>query len=139
MREQGPAGPQAIDPELARFLALFRHGRFWDSHEALEGAWRRNGSPFYKGLILYASAFVHADRDNAHGVQAQLRKAVEHLSPFAPAYLGFDVDAILGHARQCLASMDKGEKGSRLPVPALEWEEARVRGDEPELERRYES
>ncbi len=122
MKEHGPARAEAIDPALARFLALFRQGRYWDSHEALEGAWRRNGSPFYKGLILYASAFVHAKRDNAHGVRAQLHKAVEHLSPFAPAYLGFDVDAILAHARQCLASIDEGAKGSRLPVPALEWE-----------------
>ena len=44
---------------LRRFLELYEASRFWDSHEALEEAWRRSGSDFYLGLILYASPWVH--------------------------------------------------------------------------------
>jgi hypothetical protein len=42
---------------LRQFLELYGASRFWDSHEALEEAWRRNGSDFYQGLILYASFY----------------------------------------------------------------------------------
>ena len=54
---------------LRQFLELYGASRFWDSHEALEEAWRRSGSDFYQGLILYASAWVHWERRNAHGVR----------------------------------------------------------------------
>ena len=37
--------------------SFYGASRFWDSHEALEEAWRRNGSDFYQGLILYASFY----------------------------------------------------------------------------------
>ncbi|MEJ2678924.1 MAG: DUF309 domain-containing protein [Gemmatimonadota bacterium] len=133
MKEHGPASPDAFSPELARFLDLFREGRYWASHEALEGAWRENRSRFYKGLILYASAFVHAGRGNTHGLRAQLRKATQHLQPYRPAYLGFDVTAILKHARQCLDGAEDEEDVTRLPPPALDWDPRRVRGDEQEL------
>lgn len=129
-----PRSPAAIDPDLDRFLALFRDGRYWDSHEALERPWRRNGSGFYKGLILYASAFVHAGRGNPRGVRAQLRKTMRQLEPFPPAYLGFDVDAILHHARRCLDRLEEGETESSLPGPTLDWNPARVRGNERELD-----
>ena len=68
------AVPDACLPDpLRRFLQLYGASRFWDSHEALEEAWRRGGSDFYQGLILYASAWVHWERRNAHGVRAQLK------------------------------------------------------------------
>lgn len=133
MNHQGLNGPDAIDPELARFVGLFRDGRYWDSHEALETAWRRNDSRFYKGLILYASAFVHVGRHNAHGVRAQLRKTVHHLTPYAPSYLGFDVAAILRHAHQCLDRLSGGDCLNELSLPVLDWQPGHVRGDESEL------
>jgi predicted metal-dependent hydrolase len=53
---------------LRRFLELYGAARYWDSHEALEDEWRRTGSDFYQALILYASAWVHWKRGNAHTV-----------------------------------------------------------------------
>ena len=135
-------GPDGPPPPLARFLELFRAGRYWDSHEALEDAWRRLDSDFYQGLILYASAFVHAGRDNRHGILAQLGKTRDALEPYRPAYLGLDVDAILEHAGRCrerVASREAPPEGEgwaeTLPRrPRLAWSAERVRGDEPELE-----
>jgi predicted metal-dependent hydrolase len=115
---------------LTRFVRLFNAAHYWDSHEELEGAWREGHSDFYQGLILYASAFVHVARGNAHGVRAQLRKAEARLGRYRPVYLGVDVELLLdaaGAARDALA-------GGRSPkAPVLVLDRARVRGTEPEL------
>lgn len=154
--EPGSAAATLPDPFLA-FLRLFNDGRYWDSHEALEDAWRETGSGFYHGLILYASAFVHARRENAHGIRAQLEKAERALAPFAPDYLGLDVQAILEHARRCREIVRRGEAAGdvageggsagdgpergdtdrrwreSIPFPELRPERTRIRGDEREL------
>lgn len=134
-----PADPGDIDPGYARFIELFNRGEFWESHEALEEAWRETGSEFYHALILYASAFVHAKRGNRHGIGAQLAKAEEKLAAYPHPYLGVDVDGIRDHIRRCLEILDAlpdtgaGTWPERLPPPALELRVERVRGDEPEL------
>jgi hypothetical protein len=141
--------PPLPEPLLA-FRDLFREGRYWESHEALEDAWRESRSDLYHGLILYASAFVHAARDNAHGIVAQLDKTLDVLSDYPDAYLGVDVAAIREHARACRrrvegARTDRGGGApddragdapwiERLPTPTLDLDPSRVRGDEPELE-----
>lgn len=136
--ETRPSGP--LPAPLLRFVELFNGGEFWESHEALEGPWRETDSEFYHGLILYASAFVHARRGTPHGIRAQLGKAETALAPFAPAYLGVDVAGVLEHARRCRELAETRERppdGSweeALPVRRLEPDPGRVRGDEPELD-----
>jgi uncharacterized protein len=128
---------------LLEFTRLFNRGDYWESHEALEGAWRETGSAFYQGLILYASAFVHLRRGNRHGVLAQLRKAEVRLAPLPSPYLGVDVGALLASARALRERVER-EGSSRgrgaaadwmdgPPPPRLEPDPALVRGDEPEL------
>ncbi|MEX2467096.1 MAG: DUF309 domain-containing protein, partial [Gemmatimonadota bacterium] len=125
-----------------RFVELFHEHEFWESHEVLEGPWREGGSGFYHGLILLASAFVHVQRDNTHGIAAQLRKAEAALEPFVPHYLGLDVAEILTEAR-ALRSRAERERTSppdrapwqtRVRFPTLTLDPARLRGDEPELD-----
>lgn len=128
-----------IDPAYARFLDLVGQGRFWDSHEALEGPWRDNGSEFYHALILLASAFVHVQRGNRHGIAAQLAKASPILHKHAPYYLGLDVARLLDHATACRQIVAEHPAAPPeawavlIPVPDLEFDPRRVRGDEPEL------
>jgi hypothetical protein len=124
---------------LAEFAERFARGEFWESHEVLEGPWRRGRSGFYKGLILLASAWVHVGRGNARGVSAQLRKTVRELAPFRPAHLGVDVDALLAHAGRLAAAVAADPAGGgaawarACPPPVLAPDPARIRGDEPEL------
>ena len=126
---------------LEAFVELFNQKAFWESHEVLEGAWRETGSDFYHGLILYASAFVHVQRGNPHGIEAQLVKAERFLQEFRPAYLGIDVGSLLSHARVCRQVVRENPD-----APADQWKEVisfpkiRLRaehllGDEPELRR----
>lgn len=126
-----PAPP----PPLVQFLALYHDGDFWESHEVLEGPWRRHGSAFYQGLILYASAWVHWQRGNAHGVGAQLAKAGRRLSDHPAHYLGVDVGAIREHCRIVRGTLDTHPDdwaGRIAPLP-LACHPTAIRGDEMEL------
>lgn len=130
----GP-GPGFPEP-LREFVALFNAQAFWESHEVLEGPWRENRSGFYHGLILLASAFVHVQRRNAHGVGAQFRKARIALEGFRPDYLGIDVDSIVAQCRSGEAAASRGipdEAWSAWALPELELAPHRVRGDEIEV------
>lgn len=145
-REQVGEGkrPRPLPEPLRRYVELVNQGEFWESHEALEGPWRKNRSDFYHGLILYASAFVHARRGTPHGIVAQLEKAEEALQPYPDAYLGLNVAAIRRHARRTrkAVSVRRGDGGEEEGVdwsavvddPVLHPDPNRVRGDEPELE-----
>ncbi len=121
---------------LRQFLELYGASRFWDSHEALEEAWRRSGSDFYQGLILYASAWVHWERRNAHGVRAQLEKALERLDAYPAAYLGLDVAELRAHCvavrQEVVANPDSWT--DRVAALPLSLAVDRLRGDEVELE-----
>lgn len=137
----GPASAREVAPSYERFLELFNRGEFWDSHEALEEPWREHGSEFYHALILYASAFVHVNRGNRHGIAAQLSKAQPLLEQFRPYYLGLDVEGLLAHAATCRQLVAQVREVADeawdvlIPSPRLAFDPARVRGDEPELER----
>jgi predicted metal-dependent hydrolase len=118
-----PALPAALED----FVDLFNKGAFWEAHEALEAPWKRTRSDFYHGLILYSSAWVHQDRGNPHGIQAQLAKAEPLLREYSPGYLGIDVSAILEQGRELSA-------GRAAKAPMIITDLKLVRGDEPELE-----
>ena len=137
----GAGDPGAGEPfpaALRAFVSYFNQERFWESHEVLEAPWRRNRSPFYKGLIIYASAFVHVQRGNPRGVRKQLVKARRYLWAYAPHYLGVDTAGLLAHLERCLAavSMDDPPAGEALrravAFHRLELDRALLRGDEPE-------
>ncbi len=121
------------------FVARFNRGEFWASHEVLEAPWRANRSSFYKGLILYASAYVHVRRGNPRGITAQFRKAERHLSRYRPHYLGINVNALLANAEQCrrLVEIQATAAGvdwsTVIPHLQLHAEPTLLRGDEEEL------
>ena len=132
-------GPADVDPAFAAFLDRFNAGDFWESHEALEAAWRRSGSDFYHALILFASAFVHVQRGNRHGIAAQLGKAEPLLEKRRPHYLGIDVDSLLAHSAICRHLVAENREAPDhawpvlIPSPRIPFETRLVRGDEPEL------
>ncbi len=116
-----------VPPALTEFVRLFNSGAYWESHEVLEAPWRENRSDFYHGLILLASALVHRQRSNDHGVLAQLDKAEPILRGFRPHYLGIDIDKTLELAAGLRAGSDSTGTSLRLDLDLK-----LVRGDEPE-------
>ncbi len=128
------ADQATFPPALQRFVASFNAGRYFESHEVLEQAWVKIRSPFYKGLIIYTSAFVHLQRGNFRGVVKQMGKVPRYLSAFQPGYLGIDVAAILTHAAQVRHDSQTGVAGPLLAPPRLELRASLCTGAEIELE-----
>ena len=130
-----------IPAALREFVSLFNRGEFWESHEVLEGPWRKGRSDFLQGLILFASAWVHVRRGNPRGIAAQLRKAERRLSPYRPAYLGVDVDGLLAHLERTCALVTRHPDAppdawaGLAPPPEIRLSPALLQGDEPELDR----
>ncbi len=81
----------------------FNNERFWESHEALEGAWKKcKGSEkiLVQGLILVAVAFAHSQKnDNAIGIGV-LGRALEKLGNSPPEYHNIDVDRIRSKVKE---------------------------------------
>ncbi|MFZ5624099.1 MAG: DUF309 domain-containing protein [Gemmatimonadota bacterium] len=118
---------------LVAFVDTFNRGAFWESHEVLEPAWRAGRSTFYHGLILLASAHVHGEHANRHGVEAQCAKALPRLTPFRPVWLGLDVDALVRHLDTCRSRAAAAGRWPGLPALTLTLDARRLRGTEPEL------
>ena len=109
---------------VARAVAQFNAGQFWECHETLEDFWGAEQGPlraFYHGFIQVAAAFVHVQRLNWPGATRLLHDGMEKLEPFQPACLGLDVRALLAAVapwRDELAT--RGPEGMRLialPLP----------------------
>jgi predicted metal-dependent hydrolase len=99
---------------IAAGLALVREGRGFDAHELFEELWRAADPPerdLYQGLVHVAVATYQDGRGNEVGRTRQLEKALRRLAPYAPAYAGVDVEALLAWSRDSLAA------GRCLDVP----------------------
>ena len=76
-------------------IFYFNNERFWESHEALEGAWKQcTGSEkeLIQGLILIAAAFVHYQKDENKICLSVLERAFKKLDNKSGKYHGIDID-----------------------------------------------
>jgi predicted metal-dependent hydrolase len=110
-----------------RYFELFNNEEFWEAHEALEELWKETDNDlFLRGLIVFAAAFVHVQRNNPSGCRKVLDKCIDWLGPYAPRHWDLDVDRVLEHARFCRAQLDRIPAGEplvgHLPFIKLELE-----------------
>ena len=78
-------------------IFYFNSERFWESHEAFEGVWKKcfgREKELVQGIILVAVAFAHAQK-NEHGIGVGiLGRALEKLGTSPATYHNIDVDRI---------------------------------------------
>ncbi len=88
-------------------LALVREGRGFEAHEVFEELWRAAAPAerdLYQGLVHVAVATYQDSRGNEVGRTRQLEKAIRRLTPYAPAYEGIEIAALLDWCRASLAA-----------------------------------
>jgi len=105
-----PAEPEP-PPDLARAVAQFNQGRYWECHETLERIWLPERYPlrlFYHGLIKAAVGLLHLEGRNRRGAALKLRDAAHTLAPFLPGFLGIDVASLHRDVAERLSLLGRG-------------------------------
>jgi len=78
-------------------ISYFNNERFWESHEALEGAWKQSkGSEkeLIQGLILVAAALVHYQKNEDEICLSVLGRALDKLHDKSGQYCKINVDNV---------------------------------------------
>lgn len=78
-------------------IFYFNNERFWESHEAFEGVWKKcvgREKELVQGIILLAVAFAHAQKDEDSIGIGMLQRAIEKLGSSPSMYSTIDVDRI---------------------------------------------
>jgi len=82
---------------IADGIFYFNHERFWESHEAFEGVWKKcvgREKELVQGIILLAVAFAHAQKDEDSIGIGMLQRALDKLGTSPSVYSTIDVDRI---------------------------------------------
>jgi predicted metal-dependent hydrolase len=90
-------------------VSYFNNERFWECHEALEGAWKQsNGEEkeLIQGLILVAAALVHYQKAEDDICLSVLGRALEKLHDKSGQYYRINVDDV---KQKVIEMLDKKE------------------------------
>jgi predicted metal-dependent hydrolase len=92
-----------LDAHYLGYFACFNRGQFYEAHDVLEELWLAdrhgpNGN-FYKGLIQFAGAFVHLQKDcvkypRLRPAAALLTLAEENFRPYPSSHERLDLLAV---------------------------------------------
>jgi len=103
-----PAGVSGLDSRYEGYFTCFNSQRYYEAHDVLEHLWLRTGDAdhaFYKGLIQFAGAFVHLqkqfnrpghpkDATRARPAVRLFQLAARNLAPYRPRHLHLDVERV---------------------------------------------
>jgi hypothetical protein len=115
-----------LDPHYLGFFDCFNKELFFEAHEVLEELWLRDRGAnysFYKGLIQFAGAFVHLQKNRLPPAGALFRLAEKNLNLYPAQHLRFDIAQAVETIRDWLHLLEVssyGENPLRLrPPPKL--------------------
>ena len=88
---------EEIDKEqgIADGIFYFNNERFWESHEAFEGVWKKcfgREKELVQGIILMAVAFAHGQKNEHRIGIGMLRRVLEKLGTSPSTYHEIDID-----------------------------------------------
>lgn len=92
-----PSPPIEKNDAVKIGLDLFNEERYWESHEALESAWRvadGDEKEILQGLILISAALVHLQKNEKDIALSLLKRALDKLDPHDGKYLNVDITAL---------------------------------------------
>ena len=96
-------------------IFYFNNERFWESHESLEGVWKKcsgREKDLVQGIILVAVAFAHSQKNDDKIGIGMLGRALEKLGDSPSTYQGIDVDRI----RNKIAEIQNSGNLSRFEI-----------------------
>ncbi|MBI3880325.1 MAG: DUF309 domain-containing protein [Verrucomicrobia bacterium] len=101
---------QALDAHYLGYFRCFNEGLFYEAHDVLEelwlAQWHGPNHSFYKGLIQFAGAFVHLQKQRLRPAAALFKLARTNLEKYLATHEQLDVAAVLGHIAEWLARLE---------------------------------
>ncbi len=98
LRELDVPTPPIEEGEAIKLgLDLFNEQRYWESHEALQSAWRKASWPekeVLQGIILLAAAFVHLQKNEHDIALSVMKRAHGKLIEHHDEYFGIDIASL---------------------------------------------
>ncbi len=96
-------------------IFYFNNERFWEAHEAWEGAWKKcdgREKEVIQGIILVAVAFAHSQKNDDSISIGMFGRALEKIGDFTGMYHNIDVDRI----RKKITEIRKTKQISRFQI-----------------------
>jgi predicted metal-dependent hydrolase len=90
-------------------LDLFNQERYWESHEALESAWKTasgDEKEILQGLILIAAALVHSQKNERQVTLSVLKRAHDKLAAHKTDYFGVALPDLTGRLEKMLKAAE---------------------------------
>jgi predicted metal-dependent hydrolase len=88
-----------VDPHYLGYFECFNRQLYYEAHDVLEELWlpqrKLPNDLFYKGLIQFAGAFVHLQKNRLGPAAALFRLAESNLSKYPPHHEQLDVASVL--------------------------------------------
>jgi len=124
VKELSEGQKAAYDACYLGFFRLFDEQRYYEAHDVLEHLWLhgddKQNAAFYKGLIQMAGGFVHLQkhylRPHHYKFSGRLRPAsrllalgIANITPYGPAHLGLDVDAVISLCSSTIDDLTEGQ------------------------------
>jgi predicted metal-dependent hydrolase len=113
-----PTLPDGERDALARGVAQFNDGLFFECHDTLEEVWSGVRGPsrdFFQGLIQVAVAFYHLGNGNRPGATTLLRRSLARLERYPPRYAGIELAPLRAAVAAWLAGLESGEQAPPRP------------------------
>ena len=99
--------PMEKNAAIKKGLELFNEERYWESHEALEYAWRDSAGEekeFLQGLILVAAALVHWQKNEKEVTLSVMRRALDKIAAISGEYSNVDIATLRNRVSHILAA-----------------------------------
>lgn len=110
LRRLDVEGPRIDDREVVRLgIELFNEERYWESHEALEAAWKNaagDEKEILQGIILLAAALVHLQKDESSIALSVMTRAESKLERHSGYPHGVDLAGLKTRVRAMLAASE---------------------------------
>jgi len=114
------------DPRFLKGIDEFNQRLFFECHETLEEIWlEEHGEErrFYQGIIQIAAGYFKLEQGVPAGAIKLWHTGLEKLEPYAPVYLGIDVESFVRAVKENLTELkafqQKGEECTTLNIPLL--------------------
>jgi predicted metal-dependent hydrolase len=104
---------KAYDAHYLGYFECFNRQLFYEAHDVLEELWltRRNAPDygFYKGLIQFAGAFVHLQKNRLKPAGALFTLSRSYLAKYPTVFQGLNVASVLAEIERWLGKLESDD------------------------------